>query len=159
MVEAQWDRWGAVLLLVASLGLLAAWPAWRLHDTLPSDVYAQSPDAFALEAEAFATAYQIGERDGMVLVRPPAGADVPVIARRFEFWPALDLAVGQSYRLHVASVDTVHTVVVAGREYVLIPGQSRVIVLTASEAGPLAVQCGEYCGLGHNRMRGSVEVK
>lgn len=158
MTEARIDRWGATLLLAATLGLLAAWPAWRMADTVSADAYSQTPERFIQGAETYAAAHQIGARDGMVLVRPPSGADVPLIARRFEFWPALELVEGQIYRLHVAAVDTVHTMVVGGREYSLVPGQVRVIEVIPSVPGPLVLQCGEYCGLGHNRMRGMIEV-
>ncbi|MBC7952738.1 MAG: quinol oxidase [Rhodospirillaceae bacterium] len=147
MVNA--DRWGATALLAASLVLLAAWPVWRMTDSAPTDSYAQSPDQFILGAETYAATHQIGERDGMPVVQPPPGSDVPVIARRFQFWPALDLQAGETYRLHVAAVDTVHSVVVQGREYSLVPGQVRMVEVT----GPLILQCGEYCGLGHNRMQ------
>lgn len=150
------DRWGAGALAVAMTGLLLAWPGWRLTDFPPADAYAQDSGIFAGVAETYAAAHRIGERDGMPLVRPPPGADVPVIARRFEFWPALELEAGQTYRLHVAALDTVHTVAVDGREVILIPGQVRVVEVMPSRSGPLALQCGEYCGLGHNRMRGSV---
>ncbi|MBX9634834.1 MAG: quinol oxidase [Magnetospirillum sp.] len=158
MIDARADRWGAALLLAVTLGLLAAWPVWRLTDLAPADAYAQTPENFAQSMEVYVAVHQVGERDGMPLIRPQPGADIPVIARRFEFWPALELKAGQSYRLHVTSLDTVHTVVVHGQEFSLIPGQVRVIQLAPAKPGMLILQCGEYCGLGHNRMRGSAEV-
>lgn len=155
---ARLERWGVGLMAAATLALLAAWPGWRLADAPPADAYSQPSDAFARTAESYASAHRVGERDGVPVVRPPPGGDVPVIARRFEFWPVLELKAGQRYRLHVASVDTVHTLVVAGREVSLLPGQVRVVEVAPSAPGPLALQCGEYCGLGHNRMRGTAEV-
>jgi len=152
MVDAaRLDRLGAGLLLAVTLALLAAWPGWRVGEVSEHDAYAQPTDLSLQAAEAFAAAH------GGAVVRPLPGADVPVIARRFEFWPALELKAGASYRLHIASVDTAHTVVVNGREFSLVPGQVRVVEV-APKVGQMPLQCGEYCGLGHNRMRMDVTV-
>lgn len=155
---ARADRLGAGVLAAASLALLLAWPGWRLSDAPPVDAYTQTPEAFQAAVETYAAQHAVGERDGMPLVRPPPGADVPVLARRFQFWPALQLQAGQAYRLHVATVDTVHSVVVRGRELALVPGQVRVVDVTPEAGTPPALQCGEYCGLGHTRMRAGIEV-
>ena len=149
---ARIDRLGATLVLAASLGLLAAWPGWRAAEISERDAYSQPPELSLQAAEAFAAAH------GGAVVRPPPGSDVPVVARRFEFWPTLELKAGETYRLHVAAIDTVHTVVVQGRELSLVPGQVRVVTVTPS-AGDLPLQCGEYCGLGHNKMRMGVVVR
>lgn len=159
MTETQrLDRWAAGLFGLASLALLLAWPAWRLSDSQPVDMIAQAPDAFLAHAEAFASAHGAGERDGMPVVRPAPGTEVPVVARRFQFWPALDLQAGKTYRLRVAAVDTVHSVAIAGHEMLLVPGEARLVEITPAAPGPLPIQCGEYCGLGHNGMRGSIRV-
>lgn len=152
------ERLGASVLLVGAVGMLAAWSGWWLRDDAPADAYAQDPVLFVAAAETYAAAHGVGDRDGMPLVRPPPGADVPVVARRFQFWPALQLQAGQTYHLHVAAVDTVHSVVVQGRELALLPGQVRVVEVAPLPGAPPALQCGEYCGLGHNRMRGGIEV-
>lgn len=152
------DRLSAAALALASVVLLLAWPGWRLSDAPPAQSYPQDPAAFLAAAESFAAAHAVGERDGMPLVQPPPGADIPVVARRFQFWPALRLQAGRTYRLHVASLDTVHSVVVQGRERSLLPGQVRVMEITPAAGTPPALQCGEYCGLGHTRMRAGVEV-
>lgn len=159
MAEARTaERWAAALVLAGGIGLMAAWPGWRLSDAPPADVYAQNPELFLAAAETYAQAHGAGERDGMTVVRPPPGAEVPVVARRFEFWPALELQAGERYRLHVMALDTVHSVVVQGREFALLPGQVRMVEITAVPDAPPILQCGEYCGLGHNRMRGAVTV-
>lgn len=154
----RFDRWATGLFAMASLGLLLAWPVWRLSDATPMDVITQTPEAFQVRAEAFAAAHGTGERDGMPLVRPPPGTEIPVIARRFQFWPALELKAGQIYRLRVATVDTVHSVAIAGHEMLLVPGEARLVEVTPDTPGPLPIQCGEYCGLGHNSMRNTIQV-
>ncbi|MCR6632504.1 MAG: quinol oxidase [Magnetospirillum sp.] len=154
--EARLDRWGAALLAAATAALILAWPGWHLGDAVPEDSYPQEPELFAAAAESYVDLHRVGERDGVPLVRPPPDAHVPVVARRFEFWPALELQAGRTYHLHVAAVDTVHSVVAQGREYALVPGQVQVITVVPGEQ--VTLQCGEYCGLGHNRMRGLVSV-
>lgn len=150
------DRLAAAAMVAATLGLLAALPAWRMSDAPPMDAIAESPAAFQARAEAFTTRYATGrDVEGVPVVAPPPG-DVPVVARRFEFSPALELEAGKTYRLHVASVDTVHSLALDGRELLLVPGETRVVEITPR--GPLTFQCGEYCGLGHNKMRGGVTV-
>lgn len=145
-------RLGAAMLAAATAGLLLAWPGWRLSDTPPRDAYALETQEFLAGAEAYADSHRRGEK-----VRPQPGDHVPVVARRFQFWPDLELQAGQTYHLHVAAVDVVHSVVVQGRELALVPGQVRVVDITPS-AGDVVLQCGEYCGLGHNRMRGTVTI-
>ena len=148
---ARLDQLGAVLVMAATLGLLAAWPGWRVGEVSERDAYVQPAEISIEAAEAFAATH------GGEVVRPPPNSDVPVIARRFEFWPQLELQAGQTYRLHVAAADTVHTLVVNGRELSLVPGEVRVVEVTPRH-GELPLQCGEYCGLGHNRMRQAVRV-
>jgi cytochrome c oxidase subunit 2 len=152
------DRIASAAMMALTLGLLAALPAWRMSDAPPPDAFAEPAPDFLARAEDFAARHATGlQVDGLPLVKPPPG-DVPVVARRYEFTPALELEAGKTYRLHVASVDTVHSLAVDGRELLLVPGQTRVIELTPSAPGPLALQCGEYCGLSHTRMRGSITV-
>lgn len=141
------DRLFAALFAVVAALMLAAWPGWRM-DEAPAG-YAQEPHDFLERVEAFA-----GGRD---VVRPPPG-DVPLLARRFEFWPALELKAGQTYRLHVGSVDGVHALALDGRETLLVPGRVQVFEVTPAAPGPLDLRCNEYCGLGHNKMRGAVTV-
>ncbi|MGE5547973.1 MAG: quinol oxidase [Solirubrobacterales bacterium] len=156
-MDSTLDRLAAAAFLLVSVVLLAAMPAWRMDDRPPVDAYAESAPAFLARAEAFAARHATGaETDGLPVVAPPPG-DVPVVARRYQFWPALELEAGHTYRLHVASIDTVHSVAIDGHELLLIPGEVRVIEVRPS--APLTLQCGEYCGLGHNKMRGSIRLR
>lgn len=154
----RFDRWATALFGLATLALLLAWPGWHRSDEEAANVTAIVSETFVERAEAFAAAHAIGEREGMPLVRPEPGAEVPVIARRFQFWPALELTAGQTYRLRLAAVDTVHSVAIAGQEVLLIPGHAHLLEITPAAAGPLPIQCAEYCGLGHNRMGGDIRV-
>lgn len=153
------ERLAVLALAAVTLALLAALPAWRLDDRPAANAYAEEPAAFLARVEDFAARHATGRMaEGGELVAPPPG-DVPLLARRFEFWPPLELEAGRTYRLHVASTDTVHSVAVDGREVLLVPGETRVLAVTPAVPGRLPLLCNEYCGLGHNRMRGMVVVR
>lgn len=147
----------AALLLGGSLALTAAMPGWR-SPSLPGDVYEMAPEAFARKVKAMVEAHATGRSEQeMPLVHPPAG-DVYLLAERWRFYPALELEKGKTYRLHVASLDSAHSLVMKSGERLLVPGRVEVLNVTPGLPGPLAPQCAEYCGLQHNRMKGHIEV-
>ncbi|HSV28756.1 MAG TPA: cytochrome C oxidase subunit II [Candidatus Omnitrophota bacterium] len=141
------ERLAVILFAAVTLALLAALPAWRMSD---APAFAEeTPESFAARVEAFTA--------GQEVVTPPPG-DVPLLAERFRFRPALRLKAGQTYRLHLSSIDGVHSLAIDGREVLLVPGQVRVLTITPEAPGMLDIRCNEYCGLGHNKMRGTIEV-
>lgn len=158
LLGTSWaERALTMLVAAATLGLLLAFPAWRMEDIPPA--YALEPVEVLERVQDFAALHATGtEIDGMPLVAPPPG-DVPVLARRYEFWPALELAAGQTYRLHASSLDGIHSMVLDGQELLLVPGEVRVLEITPRSPGRLDIRCNEYCGLGHNKMRGIITVK
>src|SRR5690242_9552398 len=95
--------------LAAVVVLFAAMPAWRGYSPPPVASYAMTADAFEAKVDAQVKAHATGETlaDGIPVIRPPAG-DVYVLARRWSFWPVVELEEGKAYRLHVASVDILH---------------------------------------------------
>jgi len=137
------DRVLAALFLVVSAALVAAMPGWRSADP---------PPAYAMPIAEFIAWQQSVAASGT------DSADVPVLAQRFGFTPALELRAGQTYRLHLATVDVVHSATLAGREILLTPGTVQVITITPRLGEALVLQCGEYCGLGHSRMRAAIQV-
>ena len=137
------DRLLAGLFLVISGVLLAAMPGWRGGDP---------PPAYEMPIAEF-VAWQ---RD--VAASGTESADVPVLAQRFGFTPELELRAGHAYRLHLTTGDVVHSATLAGREVLLTPGMVQVVTVTPHAGDALALQCGEYCGIGHSRMRADIRV-
>jgi len=95
-----------------------------------------------------------------------AGADEPrtieVVARRFAFEPAeIQVAVGERVRLLVRSADGLHGIeikkVKVAKE---IPRGTKPVSIefTADEAGRYPILCSEYCGDGHDDMKGTLVV-
>lgn len=121
--------------------LAAAWPGWRQ----PEDDLGEVVEATAFIARVHAYA-------GLYSEDAPAG-EIPMLARRFEFYPAVRLQAGQSYRLLLMAEDSVHSVAVNGREMLLMPGLVQAVEITPQPGDEVELRCNEYCGLGHNRMR------
>ncbi|TAN62268.1 MAG: quinol oxidase [Magnetospirillum sp.] len=150
------DRLASLLLGLVSVGLIGsvfcARGLERTDTVVPSD-----PADFASSLEAMIAAHGTGrEAEGLPVIRPPAG-DVYLMAERWRFYPALELEAGRHYRLHVASADVVHSLVLDGRDRLLIPGEvTRVDVVASPELG--LPQCAEFCGNGHYKMKGAISV-
>jgi cytochrome c oxidase subunit II len=88
---------------------------------------------------------------------------IEVIAKRFVFEPAeIEVTVGERITLSVRSADGVHGIeiknVKVSKE---IPrgGAPVMIEFTAKEAGRFPILCSEYCGKGHDEMKGMLIVK
>jgi cytochrome c oxidase subunit 2 len=154
------------LVVLAAIGwLFAAMPVWRSASAPAGEVYAITPEAFearvAAEVKSFATgesARFAGEdEEAIPVVHPPPG-DVHVLARRWQFWPYLELEEGKTYRLHVGSADILHGFALAGADLLLAPGQAQVVTVTPRAGQPLVMQCSEFCGVRHNRMKASIRV-
>ena len=88
---------------------------------------------------------------------------IEVVAKRFAFEPSeIEVTVGERVRLAVRSADGVHGIeikkVKVSKE---IPrGVAPVMIeFTATEAGRFPIVCSEYCGDGHDDMKGTLVVK
>ena len=88
---------------------------------------------------------------------------IEVIAKRFAFEPAeIDVPVGEKVTLAVRTADGVHGIEIKKfRIKKEIPrGTSPVMIeFTATEAGRFPIVCSEYCGDGHEDMKGTLVVK
>lgn len=150
------DRLGVTALVAASFGLIGAVFALRGG---PSDIVTPMPaEDFSSALESMVAAYATGQEiDGLPVVHPAPG-DIYLRAERWRFYPALELEPGQRYRLHATSVDVVHSLVLGGRDRLLVPGQTTVIdIIAAPDTAP--PQCAEFCGNGHYKMKGVLIVK
>jgi heme/copper-type cytochrome/quinol oxidase subunit 2 len=138
---ARTDRLMAATVAAAALASLALFPGWRL---------AEAPEGLAVpwpEVERGVSAQPLS---------PAPGAEVWLVARRFRFEPELRLQAGKAYTLNLTSADVAHSVLLNGREVLLVPGRVQSVRLVADKT--LSLQCGEYCGLDHNRMNGAITI-
>ena len=136
--------------------------AWHFigEQNLSTETYRILPSKFEEKVEAFTEQYQVGEEEGVPVVRPPAGADVYMLGRLWEWWPILELKKGQSYRIHLSSVDWQHgfSLQPTNINISVHPGYEHVINLTPTNTGDFGVICNEYCGIGHHTMTGRIRV-
>lgn len=136
--------------------------AWHFigEQNLSTETYRINPDKYVEKVEAFAEQWQVGEEEGVPVVRPPAGEDVFLLARLWEWWPILELKKDQSYRIHMSSADWQHgfSLQPTNINIQVHPGYEHVINLTPTEAGEFGIVCNEYCGIGHHLMTGRIRV-
>ncbi|MDO8606784.1 MAG: quinol oxidase [Phaeospirillum sp.] len=153
------NRFAPVALLLATLIMLVGWLSDRTGgDQLAAESYAADPAVFMTRFDSMVAAHATGRNlDNTPVVRPPPG-DVHMRVKRWEFSPALELEPGKTYRLHLLSEDVVHSAAIGEAEVLLEPGMVKVVTLVVPGNGRVRIQCAEYCGLGHTKMIGSIEV-
>jgi cytochrome c oxidase subunit 2 len=87
---------------------------------------------------------------------------IDVVARRYAFEPAeIQVAVGEAVRLMVRSADGLHGIEIKEMKVkkVLERGAAAVAIdLKPETAGRFAILCSEYCGEGHEEMKGVLVV-
>jgi cytochrome c oxidase subunit 2 len=136
--------------------------AWHFigQQNLNSEAYRIAPSAYEQKVEAFAKKYEVREEKGVPVVRPPAGSDIYLLGRLWQWWPILELEKGQSYRFHLSSVDWQHgfSLQPTNINLQVHPGYEHVITLTPTEAGEFGIICNEFCGIGHHQMTGKLYV-
>ncbi len=137
---------------------------WHLEgrQNLGNEVYRTTPDAYQAKVETFVEQFQDGEEgdSGVPLVKPAPGSDVYLLARLWEWWPVLQLERGQTYRLHLSSLDWQHgfSLQPINLNIQVHPGIEHVVTVTPTTSGVFGIVCNEFCGLGHSTMLGRIRV-
>jgi cytochrome c oxidase subunit 2 len=136
--------------------------AWHFigQQNLNKEAYRIAPSTYEAKVEQFANLHKVREEKGVPVVKPPPGSDVYLLGRLWQWWPILELEKGQSYRLHISSVDWQHgfSLQPVNINIQVHPGYEHVITLTPTGAGEFGIVCNEYCGIGHHTMTGKVYV-
>ena len=135
---------------------------WHLegNQNLSNEVYRISPTKFEEKTEAFVEKYTVREEADTPVARPAPGAEVYMLARLWEWWPILELKKGQTYRLHLSSLDWQHgfSLQPVNINIQVHPGLEHVVTLTPTQTGEFSVVCNEFCGAGHHTMVGRIHV-
>jgi cytochrome c oxidase subunit 2 len=128
---------------------------------LSNEAYRTDPAVYAQKAQAMAEKYKVGEEVGIPVVHPPAGSEVYLIARLWQWWPILELEKDKDYRLHIMSMDWLHgfSLQPVNLNLEIHPNYDMVVTLTPDQAGTFGIICNEYCGIGHHTMVGKIYVK
>ena len=135
---------------------------WHVEgrQNLSNEVYRVDPAVFEEKVTAFTDEFTVGEEAGIPVVAAPPGTDVFMLARLWEWWPILELKKGETYRLHLSSLDWQHgfSLQPVNINIQVHPGLEHVVTLTPTDTGEFAVVCNEFCGLGHHQMVGRIRV-
>ena len=135
---------------------------WHVYgeQNLSNEAYRITAEEFTVKTEAMVEKYQVREESGYPVVRPPAGEDIYMIARLWQWWPILELEKGQSYRLHLSSLDWMHgfSLQPVNINLQIHPDYEMVITITPTTSGEFGIVCNEYCGIGHHTMLGRMYV-
>ena len=146
--------WGLVMFF-----MMIYWHAAG-EQNLSNEAYRISAARFTDKTNAMVKSHQVREESGFPVVRPPPGSDVYMIARLWQWWPILELQKGQSYRLHLSSLDWQHgfSLQPTNINVQVHPGYELVMTVQPDRAGEYSVVCNEFCGIGHHLMVGKIHV-
>ena len=146
--------WGLVM-----FGMMVYWHAYGRHN-LSNETYRVSPTDYLAKTEAMIAKYKVREEQGIPVVHPPPGSDVYLAARIWTWYPSLEFEQGQTYRLHLSSLDLQHgfSLQPMNINIQIHPGYEHVLTVTAEEAREYTIVCNEYCGFGHHTMVGKLYV-
>jgi len=140
-------------------------PYWHVYgkQNLSTETYRVTPELFSKATMAMVEKYKVREEtDAKVpVVAPPAGSDVYLIARLWEWWPILELEKGKTYRLHLSAMDYQHgfSLQPENINIQVLPGYQHVVTITPNRSGTYAIVCNEFCGIGHHKMVSRLYVK
>ena len=138
-------------------------PYWHLYgkQNLSNEAYQTTTAQFQAKVDAMVEEYQVGEEAGIPIVRPPAGSDVYLLGRLWQWYPILELEKDKSYRIHISSMDWQHgfSLQPVNINLQILPGYEMVLTMTPDSSGEFAIVCNEYCGIGHHSMLGKIYVK
>ena len=160
-VELVW----IVIAFVWCLVMFFMMPFWHIYgkQNLSAETYRTTPEMFSKKAQAMVDQYKVREEteQKIPVVRPPAGGDVYLIARLWQWWPILELEKGKTYRLHLTAMDYQHgfSLQPENINIQVLPGYEHVVNVTPNRAGSYAIICNEFCGIGHHTMVSRLYVK
>jgi cytochrome c oxidase subunit II len=140
-------------------------PFWHLRGKQNSsgEAYAVTPARFAERVTQFVETNEVAkdEESGYPIVEPTPGGDAYLQAQMWTWYPILKLRKGQTYRLHISSLDLQHgfSLLPLNMNFQVLPGYDHVLTLTPTLAGEYRVICNEFCGIGHHTMTGVILVE
>jgi cytochrome c oxidase subunit II len=160
-IEITW----VILSLLWCLVLFLWMPWWHVYgqQNLSNESYKTTPELFEAKTQQMVDRYTVRtETDSEIpVVAPPAGSDVYLVGRLWDWWPILELEKDKSYRIHISSLDYQHgfSLQPINVNLQILPQYETVMTLTPTTTGSFGIVCNEYCGIGHHQMLGKMIVK
>lgn len=136
---------------------------WHVYgeQNLANESYRTHPHVYADRVDAMVAEYEVdADEFGTPIVRPPVGSDVYLLGRLWDWYPILELVEGETYRLHISSLDWQHgfSLQPTNINLQIHPGYEMVVTLTPNQTGTFGIVCNEFCGIGHHLMTGRINV-
>jgi cytochrome c oxidase subunit 2 len=161
-IDASEKLWIGIA-LAWCLILFAMMPLWHWKGGQnPSfETYRTTPAAYLRKVDAYVQQTKVGEEKGIPVVAASPDADIYMLGRMWQWSPVLKLKKGQTYRLHLSSMDLVHgfSLFPLNLNFMVLPGYEYVLTVTPTESGEVYVVCNEFCGIGHHQMVGKIIVE
>jgi len=139
-------------------------PYWHIYgkQNLANEAYRTTPEAYQKKTDDMVAKYKVREETDLKIpvVHPPAGSDVYLIARLWQWWPMIELEAGKTYRLHLMSMDWLHgfSLQPENINIQVHPGYEHVLTITPTAPGQYSIVCNEYCGINHHTMVSRLSV-
>lgn len=149
--------------LVWCLIMFFMMPYWHIYgkQNLSNEAYQTTPQRYQAQVDLMVEKYKVGEEQGIPIVHPPAGSDVFLLGRLWQWYPILEFDKDETYRLHLSSLDWQHgfSLQPVNINMQVVPGYDMVLDITPDKAGDYGIVCNEFCGIGHHTMLGKIIVK
>ena len=148
-------------------GWMIAWH-WIGNQNMRNEAYTTTAEKFSKKLEDQAAKYAVRKDASMPtedVIAPPPGSDVYLAGMQWQWRPILELQKGQTYRIHISSLDVGHgfSLQPENINFQVYPGIEQVVNMTPNKSGQFSIACGEYCGgvnaMGHHTMLGRIYVK
>lgn len=157
------ERIWVTIAFVWCMILFAMMPLWHFKGGQnPSGIRSKvAATDFMTRTERFVSEYKVGEEKGIPVVAPPAGSDIYLVGRMWQWYPILKLKNGVTYTLHLSSIDLNHgfSLFPVGLNFQVVPGYDYGLTITPNRSGDHKILCNEFCGIGHHLMIGKVIVE
>ena len=156
--ERLWVGLALLWCVVMSLAM----PYWHLYgkQNATGEAYRVEPMEYAQRVQQFVQTNKVGEVNNIPIVEPSPGGDAYLQAQMWLWYPVLKLRKGQTYRLHISSLDLQHgfSIQPLNMNFQVLPGYDHVLTLTPTSSGEFSIMCNEFCGIGHHLMAGRIIV-
>ena len=160
-VEGTWITIAVIWCLILFF-MMVGWHIWGIQN-LSTETYRTRPDQFMAKVQDMVDKYTVRKEteEDIPVVAPPAGSDVYLLGRLWNFYPILELEKGKTYRLHLTAMDYNHgfSLQPTNINVQVVPGFEHVINVTPNQSGQFAIVCNEFCGINHHTMVGRMYVK
>ena len=143
------------------LSIAMPWWHFRGQQNSTGESYSVKPADYSARVEAFVESNKVGEQNGVPIVQPSPGGDAYLLAQMWRWYPILKLKKGQTYRVHISSLDLQHgfSLLPMNMNFQILPGYDHVLTLTPTSSGDFNIICNEFCGIGHHMMAGRMLVE